>query len=68
MSIPERRSNSHTVTSDIPTEPTPASAPAGRAPHPWTNGRLRVELVPPLDDDVIVSQPVAPRLRDWLGG
>ena len=45
-----------------------ASASAIARVHPWTKGRLRVELVPPCPDDVIVSQPSAPRLREWLGG
>lgn len=45
-----------------------ASASAIARVHPWTKGRLRVELVPPCADDVIVSQPSAPRLREWLGG
>jgi DNA-binding LytR/AlgR family response regulator len=45
-----------------------ASAGAITRVHPWTKGRLRVELAPPVGEDVIVSQPSAPRLREWLGG
>lgn len=45
-----------------------ASASAIARVHPWTKGRLRVELVPAIDDDVIVSQPSAGRFREWLGG
>lgn len=45
-----------------------ASAAAIVRVHPWTKGRLRVELAPAAAEDVIVSQPTAPRLRDWLGG
>lgn len=35
--------------------------------HPWTKGRLRVELSPPADAEVLVSQPSAARFRAWLG-
>lgn len=45
-----------------------AQAEAIAALHPWTKGRLRVELRPPHLEPVIVAQPSAGRLRTWLGG
>ncbi|MFT3824424.1 MAG: LytTR family DNA-binding domain-containing protein [Chitinophagaceae bacterium] len=35
--------------------------------HPWFNGKMKVELTIPSDEDVIVSRDKAPLLKTWLG-
>lgn len=36
--------------------------------QPWTNGKLKVELNPPFDEEVIVSRDKANAFKEWLGG
>ncbi|MBN2214302.1 MAG: response regulator transcription factor [Bacteroidales bacterium] len=35
--------------------------------HSYFNGRLKIELVHPVDEDIIVSRERAGRFKDWLG-
>jgi two-component system LytT family response regulator len=35
--------------------------------HTWFNGKLKVELTPPIDEEVIVSREKAKEFRQWLG-
>jgi two-component system LytT family response regulator len=35
--------------------------------HTWFNGKLKVELSPPIDEEVIVSREKAKEFRQWLG-
>jgi DNA-binding LytR/AlgR family response regulator len=35
--------------------------------HTWFNGKLKVTLIPALDDDVVVSREKAKEFRKWMG-
>jgi two-component system, LytTR family, response regulator len=35
--------------------------------HPWMGGRLKLELLPPMNDDTIVSRERVNGFKDWLG-
>lgn len=34
--------------------------------HPYFKGRLKVELIPPIDDDIVVSSDRTPEFKAWL--
>jgi two-component system, LytTR family, response regulator LytT len=44
-----------------------ASHPAVLQVHTWFNGKLKVELSPPISEEVIVSREKAKDFRVWLG-
>jgi DNA-binding LytR/AlgR family response regulator len=35
--------------------------------HPWLGGRLKLELLPPLNEDTLVSRERVNGFKDWLG-
>lgn len=37
------------------------------AVHPWFNGKLKVDLSLPLEEEIIVSRDKAPQLKAWMG-
>jgi len=36
--------------------------------HSYFNGRLKIELLPPVDEDIIVSRERVVRFKKWMGG
>jgi DNA-binding LytR/AlgR family response regulator len=36
--------------------------------HSYFNGRLKIELLPPLDEDIIVSRERVGKFKEWMGG
>jgi DNA-binding LytR/AlgR family response regulator len=36
--------------------------------HSYFNGRLKIELLPPLDEDIIVSRERVVKFKEWMGG
>ena len=36
--------------------------------HPWFNGKLKVDISLPLDEELIISREKAPLFREWMGG
>ncbi|MDP5172750.1 MAG: LytTR family DNA-binding domain-containing protein [Bacteroidia bacterium] len=34
--------------------------------HPYFKGRIKVELIPPIDDDIVVSSDRTPEFKAWL--
>lgn len=35
--------------------------------HPWFNGKLKVDLSLPVDEEIIISREKAPQFRAWMG-
>lgn len=35
--------------------------------HPWFNGKLKVDLSLPLEEEIIISREKAPLFREWMG-
>lgn len=35
--------------------------------HPWFNGKLKVDLLYPADDDIIISREKAAAFKEWMG-
>lgn len=36
--------------------------------HPWFNGKLKIDLQLPVDDEVVISRDKAPLFKAWMGG
>lgn len=35
--------------------------------HPWFNGKLKVDIALPVEDEIIISREKAPLFREWMG-
>lgn len=35
--------------------------------HPWFNGKLKVDIALPVDEEIIISREKAPFFREWMG-
>lgn len=36
--------------------------------HSYFNGRLKIDLLPPVDEDIIISRERTGRFKEWMGG